>query len=515
MQQEQKTNRRLDSWKEIAAFFGRDERTVRRWEKERGLPVRRVPGSSRGGVFAYADELRTWLAGRQGELEGGELGGSLEDERPASDESALDEPLETAFGGSANFSRVDAPKTGAHAPAFPRKSGAARRIVWTIGGLAVLAAFAAAIFITSRRTVQSRGLTSDSSVGHGGSGSAADSNWRGPRTDVLPLPARSANPEAQALYLQGRYYWNQRTPDGLNKAVDYFTQSIVKDPNYAPAYVGLADSYDLLREYSLMPSSEAYTRALAAAKRAVALDDNLAEAHATLGFVSFYGMFDTPGAEREFKRAIQLNPRYVPAHHWYATFLQTVGRSPEARSEIQQAQEMDPASSAILADKGLILYNDGHTEEAISILKQVETSDPSFLSPHVYLSGIYLDTGDYSNYFIEARMVAQMLHSEPGLAVVDAAQKGFAVGGKQGLLEAMLQAQKKFYERGQISAVEVAITYARLGRRQEALDYLKIAYEKHEEALAGIRSSIVLREALRDTPPYRDLLVKLGLEPLA
>ncbi len=135
-----------------------------------------------------------------------------------------------------------------------------------------------------------------------------------------PLAGHNANPEAQDFYLRGRYEWDKRTPESLNKAVDYFTQAIVRDPNYAQAYVGLADCYNLLREFSAMPPDEAYPRALAAAKKAVELDDSSAEAHTSLAFATFYGTFNAAGAEREFKRAIELNPNYAKAHHWYATF---------------------------------------------------------------------------------------------------------------------------------------------------------------------------------------------------
>src|ERR1700690_4450127 len=137
-----------------------------------------------------------------------------------------------------------------------------------------------------------------------------------------------ANREAEEFYLKGRFYWSKRTPDSLNKAVDSFTQAIVHDPNYAQAYVGLADSYNLLREYTLMPPSEAFPRALAAAKKAVELDPLSSEAHASVAFVSFYGMWDARTAEVEFQRAIELNPNNAVAHHWYATYLVSIHRVP-------------------------------------------------------------------------------------------------------------------------------------------------------------------------------------------
>src|ERR1019366_4026317 len=167
--------------------------------------------------------------------------------------------------------------------------------------------------------------------------------WSGPPTHdtvrATPQASEAADganvdPEAQDLYLKGRYYWDKRTPDDLNKAVDFFTQASIRDPNYAQAYVGLADCYNLLREYAAMTPEEAYPRALAAAKTAVELDDSSAEAHNSLAFVTFYWNWDVAGAEREFRRALELNPTYVVAHHWYATFLMTIGRLPEALEQI-------------------------------------------------------------------------------------------------------------------------------------------------------------------------------------
>ncbi|MGA8026482.1 MAG: hypothetical protein WB992_05010 [Bryobacteraceae bacterium] len=171
-----------------------------------------------------------------------------------------------------------------------------------------------------------------------------------------------ANLEARELYLKGRYYWSKRTPDDLNRAVDYFTQAIVKDPRDAEAYVGLADSYNLLSEYTAMPYQEAFKRAIAAAKTAIELDGNLPEAHNSLAFASFYGDWDAVTAEREFRRALELNPNDGTAHHWYATFLMSVGREREALAEIERSQALEPSSQSIVADKGLILFYTGQVE---------------------------------------------------------------------------------------------------------------------------------------------------------
>jgi DNA-binding winged helix-turn-helix (wHTH) protein/Tfp pilus assembly protein PilF len=321
--------------------------------------------------------------------------------------------------------------------------------------------------------------------------------------------------EAQELYLKGRFYWNKRTPDDLNKAVDFFTQSIIHDPSYAPAYVGLADCYNLLREYTLMPASEAYPRALAAAKRAVELDDQSSEAHASLAFGLFWGNWDATNAEREFRRAIELNPHNAVAHHWYATFLGTAGRHQEALAEIERAQTLDPASKSILADKGQILAGAGRRDEAAALLKQLEATEPDFISPHRYLKEIDFANGVYGSFLAEWKREATLMHDAATLKLIAAAEKGYAFSGARGLLQSMEIQQRELYEEGSLSPYPLAQTEALLGNKQEALRLLAIANQKHDERILAIASDATL-DALHEEPGYRDLVARLGFsgEPI-
>jgi len=320
----------------------------------------------------------------------------------------------------------------------------------------------------------------------------------------------AANPEAEDLYLKGRFYWSKRTPESLNQAVDAFTQAIVHDPDYAPAYMGLADCYNLLREYSAMPAREAYSRALSAAKRAVELDDQSSEGHASLAFVTFYGMWDVNAAEREFRRAVELDPNNAKAHHWYATFLQTIGRHEESLIEIERARQLDPNSSSVVADKGRLLWAAGRHDEALQLLKQIEAADPNFASPHRYLKYAYFETGDYPNYLAEIRKEAVVTHRDAELGVAEAAAKGFAEHGERGMLESQLHVQQKLYERGILSAYWLAQTENRLGRTQEALNYLKVCAESHDEAFLLLEEDSTFRN-LRDNATFQQLLARLGL----
>ncbi|HLX84724.1 MAG TPA: winged helix-turn-helix domain-containing protein [Terriglobales bacterium] len=322
-----------------------------------------------------------------------------------------------------------------------------------------------------------------------------------------------ANREAEEFYLKGRYYWEKRTPESLNKAVDSFTQAIVHDPNYAPAYVGLADCYNLLREYTVMPSSEAYPRAMAAAKKAVELDPQSSEAHASLAFVSFFGMTDTGTADREFLRAIELNPNNSIAHHWYASYLMCMRRFPESLAEIERAQALDPASKSVLADKGILLFDAGRQQEAIALLKQMEENEPDFISPHRFLKEIYLITADYPHYLVEARKEAMLVHDASALAVADATERGFARGGAKGLLDALVLQQQKLYDRGRFSPLFLAATYSVVGNKQKALDYLKIAYDQHSDGVVQMAS---MREFdhLHGDPTFQKMLADVGLPPI-
>jgi tetratricopeptide (TPR) repeat protein len=479
-------NRRLDSWKEIASFFRRDERTVKRWEKERSLPVHRLQDGVRGPVYAFTDELSRWM------------------KSPASAEAATSsQELRDAVVDSvaASVSQVAAPTplTSSHNGANLRRRASDRvrpaRRRWLIGALVLVTILTATVGFTYYKETSLRSVREVAWAGSSLTGN------------------HTTNPEAREFYLKGRYEWDKRTPESLNKAVDYFTQAIVHDPNYAQAYVGLADCYNLLREFSAMPPEEAYPRALAAAKKAVELDDSSAEAHTSLAFATFYGSFDAAGAEREFQRALALNPNDARTHHWYATFLFSEGRYPEALGQIEMAQQLDPASNAILADKGLILLYTGPREEGVALLKQLESTEPAFLSTYRYLQDAAIMDKDYPAYLEASAKAARLRNDQREIAIVKAGEKGFARGQRQGMFESILEEQKKQYAAGQLSAYDLAATYGLLGNKREALEYLQTAYQRHEAALVSLRNSPSF-EGLHSDPSFRSLVVQVGLPPL-
>jgi DNA-binding winged helix-turn-helix (wHTH) protein/Tfp pilus assembly protein PilF len=406
--------------------------------------------------------------------------GPIQRVEPVPAESKEEEPREN-----------DSPERQVPAAEPSTKSSPWRKVVFVLPVLALL--FAVWIFRPGQRDVRANAKSSPAS----------------PRT-----LHRAANRQAEDFYLEGRFYWNKRTPESLNQALEAFTQAIAHDPNYSDAYVGLADCYNLLREFSAMPGNEAYFKAFAAARKAVELDQKSPEAHASLAFVTFFGMWDAAGADKEFRRAIELDPNNVKAHHWYATFLHALGRHDEALTEIELARNLAPDSSSILADKAQLLWSvAGHHEQALQMLKQIEAAEPDFISPHVYLRLAYFETGDYPNYIVELKKDALLTHDVAQFSVAEAAANGFAKGGERGLLEAQLAKQRKLYEQGKLSPYLVAQTEARLGNKREAIRYLTICIQSHDEWVLNLRDDQGFA-SLHGNPAFKQLLTKIGLPPV-
>src|ERR1035441_8819561 len=322
---------RLDSWKEIAAYLSKAERTVKRWEKERGLPAHRLPGSGNASVYAYTAELDYWL--KSGTALESEPSREYPPEVPQENRSAS----RTLQADTAPT--VTDPKSDVLLPHLEHR----RNWLLALSGLLVAGIIGAAVNSPTVRASSerlARLLPGALATTHRESGQHAS-------TPVSDFEKR----QAHDLYLKGRYEWNQRTPDSLNRALDDFTQAIVHDPGNAQAYVGLADTYDLLREFSTMPESDAYTRSIAAAKKAIELDDSLADAHRALAFAEWWGKWDFADGEKEFRRAIELNPNDPIVRNWYANILLIQGRFSDALEENAKARDLDPSSHSILDRK--------------------------------------------------------------------------------------------------------------------------------------------------------------------
>lgn len=423
---------RLNTWKEVGAFFGRSERTVKRWESERGLPVHRLPGQSRSHVYAEVSELETWLKGA-----------------PDRDEAGA--PVSV--------------------PAAARGRGQAWPYL-VLAGFVVIAVL----------------------------GLAAGGPWRH-RPEAVPDRARG-------FYIQGMKDWQLRTPDSLSRAVDEFNTAIRIDPDYAEAYVGLANCYNLMREYTAMPDAEAYPLAKSAAERAIRLNGQLAGAHAALAFTDFYGSWDYQGARGQYQRALELDPDDANIEHWYATFLMSNGDFGGALSHIDHALAIDPDSVSTRADRGLILFLDHQEAAALAALRTLETDSPAFRSPHSYLAYIYSIDGDDRAFIHESQIKASLAGDPVGESVAAAAARGLASGGHDGMLRAMLQVRLDEFRHGTASAFTVADLYAMLNDQPNALVYLKLSVDRHEGDAIDIKIDPRLAP-VRDSQGFRDQLARL------
>ena len=316
------------------------------------------------------------------------------------------------------------------------------------------------------------------------------------------------NVEAYQLYLKGRYYWNKRTPDGFNKGLGLFQQAIDTDPSYALAYAGLADSYAMLGDYSVLAPREAFPRAEAAATTALKLDDNLAEGHTSLAFVKMAYQWDWAAADREFRRAIELNPNYATAHQWYASYLVMMGRFDDSIREIKRAQELDPLSRIINANLGLHYYYARKFDESVEQLKKTINLDEGFFVPHQYLGRTYIQKGMFKEAIAELERARELSANAP--EVVASLGHAYAVAGRTS------DAQKALADLDEIAKERYVLPYFRaavytgLGDRDQAFQWLERAYEERHPGLVLINIDPRF-DTLRSDPRFADLIRRLGV----
>ncbi len=318
------------------------------------------------------------------------------------------------------------------------------------------------------------------------------------------------NTEAYQLYLKGRYYWSRRTEEGLKRGVDYFQQAIDLDPNYASAYTGLADSYNIIGWYSHLAAKEAFPRAKAAAIKALEIDDTLAEAHNSLAGVQLFYDWDWRSAEQEFQRAMELNPNYATAHHWHAHCLVTVGRLEEAFAEMRRALELDPLSLIINAEMGWMFYVAHQYDRAIEQYRKSLELDRNFVLAHLYLGLAYAQETMYEKA-IHAFQEATML-SGGSTAMVAALGYGHAVSGNTGEAKKVLEELKEFSKRRYVSPYDLATIHTGLGENDEAFAWLHRACEERSCPLVYLNVEPIFVK-LRTDRRFADLLRRIGLPP--
>src|SRR5246127_3450022 len=316
------------------------------------------------------------------------------------------------------------------------------------------------------------------------------------------------NPEAYESYLKGRYFWNKRTADGLKVALAYFNQAIEEDPKYAQAYSGLADTYALLGdwEYGVMTPKEALPKAKAAALKALELDDNLGEAHASLGFCLDGFDWDLEAGGREFRRAIELNPGYATAHHWYAWHLSLLGQYDEAIAEMKKAESLDPLSLVINADLAELFVLAHSYDESIRQSRKAIEMDPNFGLAHNHLAQAYLQEHMNDESVAELQKAVQLSGDSP--TCVANLARAYVASGNRSEAERLLNDLKKRSNHSYSHASEIAVIYAALGDKNQAMSWVEKGYEERFNPGVLLRPGF---DPLRSEPRFQELVHRIGL----
>jgi len=316
--------------------------------------------------------------------------------------------------------------------------------------------------------------------------------------------------EAYQLYMKGRFYFNKRTEEGMEKALENFQQAIEKDPNFALAYAGLADTYDLLGAPDAggtMRPNDVFPKAKAAALKALEIDESLAEPHVSLAHVKYYYDRDWPGAEREFKRAIELNPNYPQAHHWYAVYLVGTGRTNEGLAEIRRAQELDPLSLPINMAVGWLLCDANRPDEGIDQFRKTLEMDPAFVVAHHRLAQCYERKGMYDATIAEFQKISNLGATSLGTAGLGQA---YAMAGKRNEAQKELAQLQELSKRRYVSPAAFALIYAALGDKDQAFSWLEKSVDEHDLITARLKVDQRF-DSLRSDPRFADLVRRVGI----
>jgi len=332
-----------------------------------------------------------------------------------------------------------------------------------------------------------------------------------PQEKAALKKVRVVNPEAFESYLKGRYFWNKRTAEGLNVALAYFNQAIDEDPTFAQAYSGLADTYALLGDwqYAVMTPKEALPKAKAAAIKALELDSALGEAHNSLAFCLDGFDWDFESGGKEFRRAIELNPGYASAHHWYAWHLSLLGRYDEAIAEMRKAENLDPLSLIINADLAELLILAHSYDESILQSRKTIQMDANFALAHNQLGQAYLQKQMYEPAIAEMQKAVQLSGGSP--TCIANLARAYSASGRRSEAEKLLSDLKRRSNPGASLASEVAMIYAALGDREHAMNWLEKGYKERFNPGVLLRPGF---DPLHSDLRFEDLVRRIGLPSL-
>ncbi len=315
--------------------------------------------------------------------------------------------------------------------------------------------------------------------------------------------------EAYHIYLRGRFWWNKRTREGLERGIEYFKKAIAKDPNFALAHAGLADSYYLLAGtgFAVLPPGEAIPLAKAAALKALEIDDTLAEAHASIASI-LESEWDWSGAEKEYRRSIELNPNYATVRHWYSFYLLAVGRVEEAIAEGMRARELDPLSIIINRDLAVAFTYARQPDKAIEQYERALELDPNFALAHQGLGRAYLQKGMHRKAIEQIKKALSL--APENVAMHAALAHAYAVAGETEQARRILEVLLERSECGYVPAVSIAIVYSGLGEEDQALGWLEKGCCGRDGGLTLLKVHPIF-DGLRDAPRFQALLRRMNL----
>jgi tetratricopeptide (TPR) repeat protein len=317
------------------------------------------------------------------------------------------------------------------------------------------------------------------------------------------------NFEAYQLYVKGHFFWDKRTEEGIKKSIEYFEQAIKLDPSYALAYAGLAVSYVTTAYREMVPPAEASSRAEAAARKALEIDEQLGQAHSALGVLHFRNL-DWPEGVREFQRAIDLNPSYSTAHMWYSYYLMALGRFDEAVAEAKRAQELDPLSLIINTQTGTPFFYMRKYDRAIEQYQKALEMDPQFPPARYWLGRAYTQKGAYSEAIEGLRPTVA---ANPRLrAYITPLAYAYAVSGQRSEAVKLLDELREQANQRSISAYYIALIYAGLGEKDLAFVWLEKAYEENADGIIFLKVEPGF-DGLRSDSRFHDLLRRMRLTP--
>lgn len=325
-----------------------------------------------------------------------------------------------------------------------------------------------------------------------------------PRIGARP----TENQEAYDAYWRGRYFWNQRTQEAFQRAVEYFNRALALDPDYATAYAGLADSYNTMGSFFILPSQEAFGQARTYALKALELDEDLAEAHASLGYARLNGSWDWASAEASYLRAMRLNDSYALAHQWYGQLLVYLGRSAQGIAELRQAADLDPMSLPTLAGLGYGLYLTRRYEESDHQFRAVQELDSTFFMAHLFNALPLLQMKRHDEAIAEVERAIALGGRQPPFVALLGTARGLA-GQTEGAIE-LAEELVRVSKQQHVAPEQIATVYVHAGRTDLAFDLLERAFREQSYGLIYLRSD-PLYDPLRSDPRFQDLLRRVGL----